>query len=1085
MRRIWIVVTLTVLLLLTAGAQEGLEEYPQLFVKNNALDVTIVYGEQASGRVTGAAYALVDSLRTRFSQGAISTDTDVDDEEIQSFSIEDLELEEYIGDEQETVTESDFPELLSSGTISNSKGDTDYEQYLRFETADGLVKGVRFVYDVYDEQQGLYLLGEKDEILFEWEIDFDRYLASDIENTILEDILDEEFNVLGTDMVITQAKVTGNDLELSLLSKEQELYLLEGHPQNIVIDGESYTITAQSILDGSSEVILAIDGETSDTLGVGERDKIGDLYIAVAEILLNEAQEGSRDTATTSSFDTSQFQSMSESQIRAYLAQSTTLRGEDVAKVQMGKILLEFKDTYTDNIFSNTAKINGNTLDDASVKMIGNKEGNEFRLDKILYHLKIDPAEGNDLYAKEGEGVREHLEEPESMLSTMWDIVFEESEERETSEVHFEPSNDELYTLKFLNTDGDTCEVPLLDNSNDSGLGFTLGDDDNKLYFVECATGTSCIERESYLFLTDDRDHTGLTTVLEYKSYSDTSKKVTFKNLCTDQTFEESYTGSLGNASGDITLGGQDFRFSIGANGTLAVDQNKDGNIESLDKAVIVTQGGLLIDLGSTNTPLPSIDQGFTVNLSIEEELFDESGPFDFGGDESVTFSFIRKSSNKVDLLIQDQSHLKLQSGEEPDVNKGMSPYGVLYTYTDESGEAGELVLEVPETQVRETVSIIKTTQEQQSSSSSSVDLTAFLQQPTAIDTSIFSATGDNFIVMGNPCTNRIAAKLLNEPSKCDAGFREGTGIIRLFNTGANYQILVAGKTDEDIAKAAKVLTLFQPMQGTLLAVTGTEAQPITAPLSIATWESQFLADLGEGDGDDGQDDVPPLVQTLCSDGTDNDGDGRIDYPLDPGCSSAQDGDETDVVVPPVSPPQQEINPEVVQEEKSKGWIWILVGIILIGGAGGASWWVMRKHKAEEDMPAPEGYTKEQWKQTLAYYKEHYPEWYANYLAWWKQQKKNTKDIALIALLIGVSLIGLAMIITVSLPGETSVGLASDTTGQAYLQEHVITCVHQETGASFVLPDDAPEESLRVLLCAYEGAWQCTYQGVTQELYCS
>jgi hypothetical protein len=43
----------------------------------------------------------------------------------------------------------------------------------------------------------------------------------------------------------------------------------------------------------------------------------------------------------------------------------------------------------------------------------------------------------------------------------------------------------------------------------------------------------------------------------------------------------------------------------------------------------------------------------------------------------------------------------------------------------------------------------------------------------------------------------------------------------------------------------------------------------------------------------------PPPPQ--CSDGRDNDGDGRIDSPTDPGCASPTDDDETDPVVPPVT----------------------------------------------------------------------------------------------------------------------------------------------------------------------------------------
>lgn len=42
----------------------------------------------------------------------------------------------------------------------------------------------------------------------------------------------------------------------------------------------------------------------------------------------------------------------------------------------------------------------------------------------------------------------------------------------------------------------------------------------------------------------------------------------------------------------------------------------------------------------------------------------------------------------------------------------------------------------------------------------------------------------------------------------------------------------------------------------------------------------------------------PPPV-AICADGTDNDGDGKTDYPSDPGCSIATDSDETDEVTAP------------------------------------------------------------------------------------------------------------------------------------------------------------------------------------------
>jgi glutamine amidotransferase-like uncharacterized protein len=42
----------------------------------------------------------------------------------------------------------------------------------------------------------------------------------------------------------------------------------------------------------------------------------------------------------------------------------------------------------------------------------------------------------------------------------------------------------------------------------------------------------------------------------------------------------------------------------------------------------------------------------------------------------------------------------------------------------------------------------------------------------------------------------------------------------------------------------------------------------------------------------------PPLLKA-CADDTDNDGDGLIDYPEDPGCTSTSDDDETDTSLPP------------------------------------------------------------------------------------------------------------------------------------------------------------------------------------------
>src|SRR5512143_394423 len=58
-----------------------------------------------------------------------------------------------------------------------------------------------------------------------------------------------------------------------------------------------------------------------------------------------------------------------------------------------------------------------------------------------------------------------------------------------------------------------------------------------------------------------------------------------------------------------------------------------------------------------------------------------------------------------------------------------------------------------------------------------------------------------------------------------------------------------------------------------------------------------FPADPGCTSIDDNTETDPAPV-TACNDGVDNDGDGRVDYPDDPGCSSVNDDSEGDPQVP-------------------------------------------------------------------------------------------------------------------------------------------------------------------------------------------
>jgi PKD repeat protein len=137
---------------------------------------------------------------------------------------------------------------------------------------------------------------------------------------------------------------------------------------------------------------------------------------------------------------------------------------------------------------------------------------------------------------------------------------------------------------------------------------------------------------------------------------------------------------------------------------------------------------------------------------------------------------------------------------------------------------------------------------------------------PGVLDGEVVDSQAQNLIVVGSACNNSIAAELLGVafPScGADTGLPENTGVIRLLENGASTALLVTGWTETETSAAADVLAQFTDYQDTCTFI-----------------GSEYLIDLA--------------AQTQCSDGADNDGDGLIDFPNDPGCENAADDDEND-----------------------------------------------------------------------------------------------------------------------------------------------------------------------------------------------
>jgi hypothetical protein len=120
------------------------------------------------------------------------------------------------------------------------------------------------------------------------------------------------------------------------------------------------------------------------------------------------------------------------------------------------------------------------------------------------------------------------------------------------------------------------------------------------------------------------------------------------------------------------------------------------------------------------------------------------------------------------------------------------------------------------------------------------IDIVTMLQYETGqnrrldiakLDSEVEDLYAQNTIVVGGPCANSAAARLMGFPENCIAGFHVGTGVIKLFEfSNGRKSIMVAGLTAIDTRRAAMVLSNYEDynLTGTEMKIQGVSSTDIT-----------------------------------------------------------------------------------------------------------------------------------------------------------------------------------------------------------------------------------------------------------------
>jgi hypothetical protein len=822
---------------LVGAAAYDLSDYPSPFVEDGVSTGLLIVGDDSSPEDIIGLVDIITSLQ--FSATINETIRVADGVEVtaagDSVKAEGpgdvLEINEYLGDVIEILGESNAV-ALQSFTVSNDKGTTDVNQYLRFAWGPGTVPTdasyvkVQYTKDD-DDNVGDFLWFKDNEEAFQYDIEFVEGFESDITDDALEDLEDETLNILGERFAVVQAEwlpeTTG--LTLDLMGGTVQDLLIEGETKTYSIKGKEYEVTALIVSDwpgasGDAKVKLVVNGKTTKELTEGETDTLPDgTILGIMSVLPNEAGE---------------------------------LFSGDIIQFYLGAYKVELRDKYDADTWDGTVRVNGNNIEDSDLLIQYTNTSDSVKISKISYRLFTDSKGGDEPYIAPGQGLREKLDEPEGMLASNWDFRYEGLSRPKTSEIKIRASGDDEYKLSFTNTQGvDYDNVKYL-FTNTTNMYY--GDEDDALIFNQGTNTTQAanynIKKDDYFVVSHDGDTDGgVTRVLQLESVDTANSFVQLTDLGTGGTVNAPYIGTLATCAdgsvgveGDINVGGYTFDFYACNSSTdgkgqiqLLVDLDDDGDLGG--EGQIVTQGGGMIDLGTETaaTYRPTAGSWFLMTLTTDSSNFDEAP----ASDEAVYVNFSKTSSNEVELEVDSNATIGLTFNtheDNDDLQSGMTNYGVLIKELDQGNDPDTLEIQYPDAQLLPQAFI--TFEEKFTVADSYGIITVQKPQRLLMGSALLadqlsSMSAYNIISVGGPCINSITAELMGlEYPACrkDSGMEPGEGIIKLYENGDKVALVVAGWEAEDTTRATRILADYKKYQetgqleGDEVKITGTSA---------------------------------------------------------------------------------------------------------------------------------------------------------------------------------------------------------------------------------------------------------------------
>ncbi len=814
-----------------------LGEYPSPFVKNGMFDGSLVVGDAAAAEVedvVGAvdiAASLQYSTKTEVSTTATTSTTVSDGIAVERGSDKLYPMVKDINDIFDTtLDDSEFPVMLAEQTFDESEGNydntVDYDQELHLSPQNNT--GRIIIYqdddDAPEAKDYLFLDDASTTLLYNFTLDFDSAVDYDNSTSALakSDLLGSTLNMFGQDYTISNVQLSSNRInELHFIVGDVTIWLTQDQTITKIVEGVSHEITVVDVsdVDSSTDIScgVSVDGdvvwidkddtETINGVTIGVTDAkavhaqlqdvdICELSIGANELKLKSGKEIEMNGADVDGSKVYYDHSTSES-YGGLDAIHITYRPKDEMFLAEGDSWVDpvfgaFKMTYA-GLVGDYAEINFERSGDRVTLTFPNNDGKEVEMDFQWKTNRLISGRDTDEYL---------LFESQALsgLTSLEDI--------EGHKLAVTTSGEEVHILEIQDVDLGT-----------SGARGGTGDEKDTIDFKDETYGKTYDDVEWITADTLDLGTIGTITLTDLGTHGLTATNIDM---------------------GDDTLGTM---FVLGDHSVRIWGMN-ESNGGATETLIAGTTAALAADTDNV------LSNASLVNIS-KIAIVEDNDDREIGGVSTINVSFAYDATNKeIDMAAPGIAGGNVQEGEKTQITSGtstwydedasnnddkwtMTEYGTKIRH--DAQDLGYVTIHVPDKQAygKVFVSPVAATV-----SSTSADGTTYVVNKINVGAAklaseIADYTAENLIVVGGPCVNPIAAKLMGSDAPlCGeaSGLEEGKAVIRMYETGAGkVAIMVAGWSALDTRRGTRVLSdhAEYALSGSEVEVTGTSLTQI------------------------------------------------------------------------------------------------------------------------------------------------------------------------------------------------------------------------------------------------------------------